>query len=378
MLLRGIVSTPLPSLHLKTTRTVTVSAQTPTTTNKYSISDHELESRGFILRRTISDLNLDHLNSVFVAVGFPRRDPEKIRIALENTSSMLWMEYEETKKPVAFARATGDDVFNAIVWDVVVDPSFQGIGLGKAVMERLIDDLLEKGICNIALYSEPRVLGFYRPLGFVADPDGIRGMHRDLVTATTGRDGSLAVKNAKSGSEYRDQSPRPQVAMKMAKPGSREQRDHSRDQGVLATKAVRALQKTEQLEKERVTEKKKRKKKRKKKKKKKREEEREKKKKKEREEKGKGRKRNRRTAILERKDGTEFIETALGYVDIEVDIGEVGRYVPPRDSSRGLGVNVPSQGFVPGIGSYVPGIRTRRKTEELEELQTESQDCTVG
>lgn len=67
-------------------------------------------------------------------------------------------------------------MFNAIVWDVVVDPSFQGIGLGKAVMERLIDDLVKKGIWNIALYSEPRVLGFYRPLGFVADPDGIRGM----------------------------------------------------------------------------------------------------------------------------------------------------------------------------------------------------------
>ena len=81
-----------------------------------------------------------------------------------------------------------------------------------------------------------------------------------------------------------------------------------------------------------------------------------------------------------------FIETALGYVDIEVDIGgwytswvllsstapilidwywwywctsswirpEAGRYVPPQDSSWGLGVNVPSQGFVPGIGSYVP------------------------
>lgn len=77
---------------------------------------------------------------------------------------------------MAFARATGDGVFNAIIWDVVVDPSFQGIGLGKAVMERLVEELLEKGICNISLYSEPRVLGFYRPLGFVADPDGIRGM----------------------------------------------------------------------------------------------------------------------------------------------------------------------------------------------------------
>ncbi|KAE8690913.1 putative S-acyltransferase [Hibiscus syriacus] len=146
------------------------------TTCKYSISDKDLESRGFALRRTISDLNLDHLNSVFVAVGFPRRDPEKIKLALEHTQSLLWVEHKRSQKPVAFARATGDGVFNAIIWDVVVDPSFQGIGLGKAVMERLIEELLEKGICNIALYSEPRVLGFYRPLGFVSDPDGIRGM----------------------------------------------------------------------------------------------------------------------------------------------------------------------------------------------------------
>lgn len=67
-------------------------------------------------------------------------------------------------------------MFNAIIWDVVVDPSFQGIGLGKVLMERLVEELVNKGISNIALYSEPRVLGFYRPLGFVADPDGIRGM----------------------------------------------------------------------------------------------------------------------------------------------------------------------------------------------------------
>ncbi|XP_022776658.1 serotonin N-acetyltransferase 2, chloroplastic-like [Durio zibethinus] len=166
MLSRGIISN---------FRTPTFPSPT-TTTCKYSISDEDLESRGFFLRRTISDLNLDHLNSVFVAVGFPRRDPEKIKLALEHTESMLWVKYEKTQKPVAFARATGDGVFNAIIWDVVVDPSFQGIGLGKTVMERLIQDLLEKGICNIALFSEPRVLGFYRPLGFVADPDGIRGM----------------------------------------------------------------------------------------------------------------------------------------------------------------------------------------------------------
>ncbi|KAJ9169803.1 hypothetical protein P3X46_017954 [Hevea brasiliensis] len=48
---------------------------------------------------------------------------------------------------------------------MVVDPLYQGIGLGKAVMKRLVQELLEKGIVNIAL-----------PLGFMVDSDGIQGM----------------------------------------------------------------------------------------------------------------------------------------------------------------------------------------------------------
>lgn len=182
LLLKSTIPIPLrtttPILRSTQNRNLAVLAQqqpVPAIT-KFTISDDYLNSRGFNFRRTIDDLNLDHLNSIFVAVGFPRRDTDKIRVALENTDALLWIQYEKTKRPVAFARATGDGVFNAIIWDVVVDPSFQGIGLGKAVMERLVTVLLEKGITNIALYSEPRVLGFYRPLGFVADPDGIRGM----------------------------------------------------------------------------------------------------------------------------------------------------------------------------------------------------------
>ncbi|XP_010046607.2 serotonin N-acetyltransferase 2, chloroplastic [Eucalyptus grandis] len=193
MLLRGTTGTPLPtSLHLPTATTyrhhphsLSISASSSSSSSSssatfpatpLSISDAELESRGFALHRDAASLDLDRLNAVFVAVGFPRRDPGKIRVALEHTDALVWVQQRRTEKPVAFARATGDGVFNAIIWDVVVDPSFQGIGLGKAVMERLVDDLLARGINNIALYSEPRVLGFYRPLGFVADPDGIRGM----------------------------------------------------------------------------------------------------------------------------------------------------------------------------------------------------------
>ncbi|KAJ4791859.1 hypothetical protein LUZ62_043105 [Rhynchospora pubera] len=153
---------------------------TPTAVASLSISipDSELSARGFSINYSTTNLNPSALNDVFASVGFPRRDTARLNLALSHSSgSLVWLSRTtDPTKPVAFARATGDGVFNAVVWDVVVDPSYQGIGLGKAVMERVIADLREKGIVNIALYAEPRVISFYRPLGFIPDPDGIKGM----------------------------------------------------------------------------------------------------------------------------------------------------------------------------------------------------------
>jgi GNAT superfamily N-acetyltransferase len=140
-----------------------------------TVSDTELASRGFDVRRTAEGLDVAALNQVFARVGFPKRDDERLRRALEH-SEVAWLASAATGRPVAFARAAGDGVFNAVVWDVVVEPSCQGLGLGRAVMERLVAELRRKGVGNIALYAEPRVVGFYRPLGFAMDPDGIRGM----------------------------------------------------------------------------------------------------------------------------------------------------------------------------------------------------------
>ncbi|XP_020698291.1 serotonin N-acetyltransferase 2, chloroplastic [Dendrobium catenatum] len=144
-----------------------------------SISDAELAARGIRVRRCSAGLDLEALNAVFARVGFPRREASRLRVALEHTDALVWLEENGDGGegvPVAFARATGDGVFNAVVWDVVVDPALQGTGLGKAVMERLLGDLRDRGIVNIALYAEPKVVGFYRMLGFAADPDGIKGM----------------------------------------------------------------------------------------------------------------------------------------------------------------------------------------------------------
>ncbi|GFY82505.1 nuclear shuttle interacting [Actinidia rufa] len=82
----------------------------------------------------------------------------------------------DQKKLIGMARATSDHAFNATIWDVLVDPSYQGQGLGKALVEKLIRALLQRDIGNISLFADSQVVEFYRNLGFEPDPEGIKGM----------------------------------------------------------------------------------------------------------------------------------------------------------------------------------------------------------
>ena len=54
--------------------------------------------------------------------------------------------------------------------------SFRGQGLGKALVEQMIRTLLARDIGNITLFADNKVVPFYKSLGFVSDPEGIKGM----------------------------------------------------------------------------------------------------------------------------------------------------------------------------------------------------------
>ena len=57
-----------------------------------------------------------------------------------------------------------------------VQPAWQRSGLGRALMERLIARLVCDDIANIALFAEPNVVGLYEKLGFIKDPQGVKGL----------------------------------------------------------------------------------------------------------------------------------------------------------------------------------------------------------
>ncbi|MEO1133556.1 MAG: GNAT family N-acetyltransferase [Cyanobacteria bacterium J06639_1] len=123
-------------------------------------------------------IDLYELEELCDAVGWARRPVRKVKKAIEHSFCVvtMWQEKGSFRRLIGFARATSDHVFNATLWDVVLHPEFQNRGLGRALMERVIDDLRAQDISNITLFADPGVVEFYQRLGFCPDPDGIKGM----------------------------------------------------------------------------------------------------------------------------------------------------------------------------------------------------------
>lgn len=118
---------------------------------------------------------LEHLCDT---VGWVRRPLKKVKIAIDNSFLIVSFFYQnnDKKKLIAFARATSDNTFNATIWDVVVHPKFQKKGLGKILIQEVIKQLRYSDINTITLFADPQVLKFYTNLGFISDPDGVKGM----------------------------------------------------------------------------------------------------------------------------------------------------------------------------------------------------------
>ncbi len=119
------------------------------------------------------------VQALCASVGWSRREPDLIVRALQNSLAVvsIW----DQEELVGFARATGDKVFNATVWDMVVRPDYQRLGLGRLVMCELLKELDEYQIPLVTLYADPGTDGFYKRFGFLADPSGVRGMFRERM-----------------------------------------------------------------------------------------------------------------------------------------------------------------------------------------------------
>ena len=161
------------------------SSEAVATTKDSSFGDDALETTDKsspngdrIVFSTRRDIDLYELEELCDAVGWSRRPLRKVKKAIENSFlvTTMWQVRGNKRRLIGFARATSDCAFNATIWDVVVHPDFQGKGLGKALMEYILKKLRSEEISNVTLFADPHVVNFYQNLGFMPDPEGIKGM----------------------------------------------------------------------------------------------------------------------------------------------------------------------------------------------------------
>lgn len=131
-----------------------------------------------IIFSTDRELDLYELEELCNAVGWARRPIRKVRKAIQHSYLVvtMWEHRGARRRLIGFSRATSDHAFNATIWDVVVHPDFQGRGLGKELMKQMIKKLRSEDISNVTLFADPHVVDFYKGLGFMPDPEGIKGM----------------------------------------------------------------------------------------------------------------------------------------------------------------------------------------------------------
>jgi len=71
-----------------------------------------------------------------------------------------------TGRAVGMGRAISDGTSDAWLQDIVVLKEFRNRGIGRAIVEKLLDGCLSGGLVWVGLVAEPGTRKFYEPLGF--------------------------------------------------------------------------------------------------------------------------------------------------------------------------------------------------------------------
>ena len=112
----------------------------------------------------------------------PSRGLEQLQMLLKNNSSWgkkrnikdlkkmlagssvvvsLWSK----EKLIGFGRATTDEIFRAVLWDIIIEKNYQNSGLGKKIVHKLLTNPLISKVQRIYIMTT-HCESFYKKIGF--------------------------------------------------------------------------------------------------------------------------------------------------------------------------------------------------------------------
>ena len=104
----------------------------------------------------------NELSNLYKIAPLGDKPPSMLKTAFTN-SAFSYFVYDN-KRLVGVGRALADGVDSAYLCDIAIHPDYQGLGLGKAITQKLLDSV--KGYSKIILFANIGKEGFYEKLGF--------------------------------------------------------------------------------------------------------------------------------------------------------------------------------------------------------------------
>jgi ribosomal protein S18 acetylase RimI-like enzyme len=115
---------------------------------------------------TCDNVSTQQLENLFKEAGLAGRIGDKIRRAFEH-SQVVCFAFHGTAL-VGVSRAITDGEYHAMIYDVAVLPHYQRRGIGRRLMQELLNRL---PVWRVMLVADENVQGFYRTLEFQPYPD---------------------------------------------------------------------------------------------------------------------------------------------------------------------------------------------------------------
>lgn len=117
---------------------------------------------------TSKKLNIKKIDELRLSVGWPKKRSDKKWKEVLSKSSFVYSVWDE-RELIGMGRILEDGVM-CMFYDIAVRKNYQGKGVGKMIMKKLIEQVKNKGYASIGLFiAEENIkflTPFYKKFGF--------------------------------------------------------------------------------------------------------------------------------------------------------------------------------------------------------------------
>jgi len=132
----------------------------------------------------LTNRHIEQLHALYRAEWWTQdRQLEDVRHMLQHSDVVIALAEADTGQLAGFARVLTDYVYKALIFDVIVAEPQRGQGLGRVLMEAILNHAELQSVRHFELYCLPDMMPFYQQWGFTADLGKLRFLRKDVKDA---------------------------------------------------------------------------------------------------------------------------------------------------------------------------------------------------